>query len=56
MNWNALDTISLNFDLAEGVTYNAIDGGYESLPKTIAGLFEQQGGLIVGDQTVGTGK
>jgi monoamine oxidase len=46
MNWNALDTISLNFDLAEGVTYNAIDGGYESLPKTIAGLFEQQGGTI----------
>ena len=24
MNWNALDTISLNFDLAEGVTYNAM--------------------------------
>jgi monoamine oxidase len=46
LNWNALDTISLNFDLAEGVTYNALDGGYESLATTIAGLFEEQGGKI----------
>jgi monoamine oxidase len=46
LNWNALDTISLNFDLADGVTYSAVDGGYQSLPLTIAAQFEQAGGKI----------
>jgi monoamine oxidase len=46
LNWNAFDTISLNFDLAEGVTYNAVTGGYQSLPLTIASQFEQMGGKI----------
>jgi monoamine oxidase len=46
MNWNALDTIGLNFDLATGVTYSAIDGGYQSLALTVAARFEEQGGKI----------
>ena len=46
MNWNALDTIGLNFDLAVGVTYSAVDGGYQSLPLTVAAQFEEQGGKI----------
>ncbi len=46
LNWNALDTISLNFDLAVGVTYNAVSGGYQSLPLTIAHQFQEQGGTI----------
>jgi monoamine oxidase len=46
MNWNALDTISLNFDLAVGVTYSAVDDGYQSLPLTIADKFQKQGGKI----------
>jgi monoamine oxidase len=46
MNWNALDTISLNFDLEVGTTYSAVDGGYQSLPQTIAAKFEELGGKI----------
>jgi monoamine oxidase len=46
LNWNALDTIGLNFDLAEGVTYNAVDGGYQSLPLELAAQFEQLGGKV----------
>jgi monoamine oxidase len=46
LNWNALDTISLNFDLAVGVTYSALSGGYQSLPLTIAHQFQEQGGTI----------
>jgi len=46
LNWNALDTISLNFDLAVGVTYGAVSGGYQSLPLTIAHQFQEQGGKI----------
>lgn len=46
MNWNAFDTISLNFDLAVGVTYSAVDSGYQSLPLTVAERFEKQGGKI----------
>ncbi|HWF34949.1 MAG TPA: NAD(P)/FAD-dependent oxidoreductase [Solirubrobacteraceae bacterium] len=46
LNWNALDTISLNFDLAAGVTYSAVDGGYQSVPLTVAEKFEKLGGKI----------
>jgi Flavin containing amine oxidoreductase len=46
LNWNALDTISLNFDLAVGVTYSALSGGYQSLPCTLAHQFKEQGGKI----------
>jgi monoamine oxidase len=46
LNWNALDTISLNFDLAEGVTYSALNGGYQSLPLTLLSQFEQLGGKL----------
>lgn len=46
LNWNALDTISLNFDLAVGVTYSALSGGYQSLPRTLAHQFKEQGGKI----------
>ena len=45
-NWNALDTISLNFDLAVGVTYSALSGGYQSLPLTLAHQFKERGGTI----------
>lgn len=46
LNWNALDTISLNFDLAVGVTYSALAGGYQSLPLTLAHQFRELGGRI----------
>jgi monoamine oxidase len=46
LNWNALDTISLNFDLAPDVSYFALDGGYQSLPLTLAEQFEDRGGKV----------
>jgi monoamine oxidase len=46
LNWNALDTISLNSDLGGNVTFNAVDGGYQSLPLTVAARFEEEGGEI----------
>lgn len=46
LNWNALDTIGLNFDLAVGVTYSALVGGYQSVPLTVAEKFEQKGGKV----------
>jgi monoamine oxidase len=52
LNWNALDTISLNFDLAVGVTYNALSGGYQSLPRTLAHQFKEMGGTIEYHQTL----
>jgi len=52
LNWNALDTISLNFDLAVGVTYSALSGGYQSLPLTLAHQFQELGGTIELEQTL----
>jgi monoamine oxidase len=46
LNWNALDTISLNFDLAVGTKYLAVTGGYQSVPLTLAEQFKQLGGNI----------
>ncbi|HWF72978.1 MAG TPA: FAD-dependent oxidoreductase [Solirubrobacteraceae bacterium] len=46
LNWNALDTISLNADLAGTTIYNAVDGGYQSLPLTVAAKFQELGGTI----------
>lgn len=46
LNWNALDTISLNGDLGGDTKFSAVDGGYQSLPLTVAAKFEEQGGKI----------
>ena len=46
LNWNAFDTISLNFDLSPGVTFSALVDGYQAVPLTIAGLFEEAGGTV----------
>jgi monoamine oxidase len=46
LNWNAADTISLNFDLAPGVTYSHLACGYQAVPTTLASEFEQAGGEI----------
>lgn len=45
-NWNAYDTIILNFDFSPGVTYRMLQNGYEEVPHKIAGLFEEKGGKI----------
>jgi monoamine oxidase len=45
-NWNAFDTISLIFHLSPGVTFTALPDGFQAVPSTIAGLFEQAGGTI----------
>ncbi len=46
LNWNAFDTISLNFDLASDVTFHRLPGGYQQVPLTLAKQFEQAGGTI----------
>jgi monoamine oxidase len=46
LNWNAMDTISLNFDLEPTTLYYAVTGGYQLVPLTIASQFEQSGGQI----------
>lgn len=46
LNWNAFDTISLNFDLSPGVTFSALVGRYQAVRLTIAGLFEEAGGTV----------
>lgn len=46
LNWNAADTIVLNFDFAPGVTFHALDDGYETVPHLIAQHFTEAGGAI----------
>jgi monoamine oxidase len=46
LNWNAFDTISLNFDLAPGVTFSAVADGYQQVPLQLAARFEDAGGTI----------
>ena len=46
LNWNAYDTISLNFDFAPSVTFSALDKGYQEVPLTLAKRFEKAGGTI----------
>jgi monoamine oxidase len=45
-NWNAFDTISLILHLSPSVTASALEDGFQAVPRTIAGLFEQAGGTI----------
>jgi hypothetical protein len=44
--WNAFDTIGLTFHLSPGVTFSALPDGFQSMPLTIAGLLEREGGTI----------
>jgi monoamine oxidase len=46
LNWNAYDTIALNFDLAAGVTYHRLPGGYDEVPQQVAKRFTAAGGTI----------
>jgi monoamine oxidase len=46
LNWNAADTILLNFDFAPDVTFNALVDGYETLPRTLDQLFQAAGGVV----------
>lgn len=44
LNWNALDTILLNFDFTPGITYKAIVKGYEEVPLMLEQQFRDAGG------------
>jgi monoamine oxidase len=46
LNWNAYDTISLNFDLTPGVKFSALVDGYQAVPSTLAKLFQEAGGRL----------
>jgi hypothetical protein len=46
LNWNAADTLLLNFDLGPGVTFHALVGGYDRVPITLSQLFEKAGGTL----------
>jgi monoamine oxidase len=45
-NYNAVDTIKLNFDFVPGVKFHMLKDGFESLPIKIAEAFEKDGGNI----------
>jgi len=46
LNWNAADTILLNFDFGPDVTFHRIAEGFEAVPHGLARRFEDQGGRI----------
>ncbi len=46
LNWNAADTIVLNFDFAPTVTFHAIVEGYDEVPCKVCTLFEDAGGQV----------
>ncbi len=46
LNWNAADTISLNFDLTPNVSYLKVVGGYQSLPLTLRDQFVAANGEL----------
>jgi monoamine oxidase len=46
LNWNAADTIVLNFDFAPDVKFKALVEGYETVPHTVADRFQKAGGVI----------
>jgi monoamine oxidase len=46
LNWNAADSIVLNFDFAPGVAFHRISAGYEEVPRQLARRFEAQGGEL----------
>jgi len=46
LNWNAADTIRLNFDFVPGVQFKVLNNGYESLPKQLCREFEEAGGGV----------
>ncbi|CAN5843314.1 MAG: FAD-dependent oxidoreductase [Gemmatimonadetes bacterium] len=46
LNWNAADTIMLNFDFAPGVTFTGLVDGYEQLPVVLCERFREAGGEV----------
>ncbi len=50
LNWNALDTILLNFDFAPGVTFSRLVNGFEQVPLTLCAQFQQAGGELALEQ------
>jgi monoamine oxidase len=46
LNWNAVDTILLNFDFTPDVTFSAVVKGYEQVPISLCHMFEQAGGEL----------
>jgi hypothetical protein len=46
LNWNAADTIVLNFDFAPTVTFHAVVQGYERVPAMVCELFQAAGGAL----------
>jgi monoamine oxidase len=52
-NWNAADTLMWFFaDFAPGTTYLTLQGGYETLPATLADAYTAAGGEIAFDQSL----
>ena len=50
LNWNAVDTILLNFDFAPGVTFSRLVDGYEQVPARLCAEFQQAGGEVALEQ------
>ena len=46
LNWNAADTIVLNFDFTPDVTFNGFQDGFEQVPLTLCDRFERAGGTV----------
>jgi monoamine oxidase len=47
LNWNALDTIHLNFgDFGSAVQYRRVVDGYHSVPRLLASRFQDAGGRV----------
>ena len=46
LNWNAADTIMLNFDFDPTVEFHRITPGFETVPRQLAQRFEDQGGAL----------
>ncbi|MFV1987272.1 MAG: flavin monoamine oxidase family protein [Gemmatimonadota bacterium] len=45
-NWNALDTILMNFDFAPDAKYFSFPDGFEGLPEKLGSLFTEAGGQL----------
>ena len=46
-NWNAADALHMCLgDFAPGITYHALNDGFESVPRALAGSFEKAGGIV----------